>query len=136
MKMRLSNYEKNVEEILRNISGYPVEEIDNVLKSIMTYALLQYSEGENFTIPYFGTYHIEYVDDVITKDGREANLKMEVFPSKQLKSNIGHLEDVRKSGNDDDILKIPIVEDLMRSSENALRCILNDSELEDKLDEE
>ena len=31
-KVRLSNYEKNVEEILRNISGYPVGEIDNILK--------------------------------------------------------------------------------------------------------
>lgn len=133
--MKLSSYEKNVEEILRNISGYSVEEIDTVLKSIMTYALLQYSEGENFTIPYFGTFHIEYVNDNITKHGREANLKIDVFESNQLKSNIGRLEDVRKSGNDDDILKIPIVEDLMRSSENALRCILNDSNIEDKLDE-
>lgn len=133
--MKLNSYEKNVEEILRNISGYSVEEIDNVLKAIMTYALLQYSEGENFTIPYFGTFHIDYLNDVVTKNGREANLNVEVFASKQLKSNIGHLEDVRKSGNDEDILKIPVVEDLLRNSENALRCILNESEMEDKLDE-
>ena len=116
--MKLSNQDKNIEEIIRNISGKTIEDIDDVLKALMMILIMQYSEGEIVRIPYFGALKIDYDGDEITKEGRVAKLNAQYFPSNEVKLNIGMLEDVKS--NNGKMTDIPCIQDICRYFRNQL----------------
>lgn len=126
--MKLSQQEKSVNEILRNISGESIETINNVLKALMYYTLMNYSEGENTLIPYFGRFSITYNGDTITKDGRIADLETFYFPSDEVKLNIGMLEDIKSKGGN--ITEVPCIKDIMREINVALKVAVNENNLD------
>lgn len=123
--MKLSNKEKEALETLRNITHEPIEKINNILLGLMTYSLLNYTDKEAVTIPYFGTFLIKYKGDKITDNGREAMLESFFDPSDYLKENIGAYEDYKKSSSKD-ITTIPIMKYLSSLNEQSLHMTLND----------
>ena len=126
--MKLSQQEKSVNETLRNISGESIETINNVLKALLYYTLMNYSEGENTLIPYFGRFSIKYLGDEILPEGRIAKLQTTYFPSDKMKLNIGMLEDVRANGGD--ITEVPCIKDIIREINVALKVAVNENNLE------
>ena len=126
--MKLTQQDRAVEEILRNISGKTLEDIDDVLKALMIYALMQYSEGELVRFPYFGSFKMNYKGDKITDDGREAELDTMYFPSNDIKLNLGMLEDARNGKCK--ITDIPIIESLMREINTQLNYVSNEINME------
>jgi len=104
----ISQKEKEVIDLIRNLSSESEERIHNILMAIMQYALLQYGSSEQITIPLFGDFYIKYKGDKIVNDKLEADLDCFFVPSATLKKNIGQYEDsVKKkiSLTDIDIMK-------------------------------
>ena len=128
--MLLQAGEKSVNEILRNISGEPIETINNVLKALMYYTLMNYSEGENTLVPYFGRFSLKYKGDTITEEGRKANIEAVFFPSEEIRLNIGMFEDIRAEGGD--ITEVPCIKDFMREINLQLKCAVNENNLENE----
>lgn len=119
--MKLTSREKEIIEILRNISGETISKVDNVLKALAVYTILNHSENEVVTIPYFGTFKIKFIKDELNEDGKTFNTEVETFysPSEDLKTNIGKLEDIKNNGGD--FTSLPIIQDLKRSIDRQLR---------------
>lgn len=130
LSQKLSQQEKSVSEVLRNISGESIETVNNVLKALLYYSLMNYSEGENTLIPYFGRFAITYKGDVITRHGRIAELETAYFPSDEMKLNIGVLEDIKSNGGD--ITEVPCINEIIKDINLQLKCAVN----EDNLDRE
>lgn len=128
--MKLTSIEKNVMENLRNISGENIERIDNILKGLMMYALMQYSDNEPIIIPHFGVLKISYKGDNIIEGKRTSDLEINFFPSNEVVTNIGYLEDLKKSGNSEDILEIPIIKEISKNFESSLKSVLENGEEE------
>jgi hypothetical protein len=128
--MRLSSQEKSVNEILRNISGESIETVNNVLKALMYYTLMNYSEGENTLVPYFGRFSLKYKGDIIKNNHRVADIEANYFPSDEVKLNIGVLEDVKSKGGD--ITEVPCIKDFMREINIQLKCAITENNLEDE----
>ena len=128
--MKLTSIEKNVMENLRNISGENIERIDNILKGLMMYALMQYSDNEPIIIPHFGVLKISYKGDSIIEGKRTSDLEVNFFPSNEVVTNIGYLEDLKKSGNSEDILEIPIIKEISKNFESSLKSVLENGEEE------
>lgn len=128
--MKLTSIEKNVMENLRNISGENIERIDNILKGLMMYALMQYSDNEPIIIPHFGVLKISYKGDSIIEGKRTSDLEINFFPSNEVVTNIGYLEDLKKSGNSEDILEIPIIKEISKNFESSLKSVLENGEEE------
>lgn len=126
--MKLSQQEKSVNEILRNISGEPIETINNVLRALLYHTLMNYSEGEDILVPYFGRFALKYKGDIITKQGRIADLETSYIPSDEMKLNIGVLEDVKENGGD--ITEVPCIKEIMRDIHLQLKCTVNENNLE------
>lgn len=128
--MKISSIEKNVMENLRNISGENIERINNIFKALMMYSLMQYSEGEAITIPYFGTFKIEYKGDLVEEGLRYSDLDTKYFPSSEMRINIGYMEDIKRTGNTEEIVNIPIIKEIAKNLEGSLKGILlsNDEE--------
>jgi hypothetical protein len=126
--MKLTNEELNVIEVLRNLSGESTEKIHNILKSLMIYALMQYSEKEQTTIPYFGQFFIKYKKDIMTNEGLEACLDTFFVPSALLKQNIGEYEDFKN--NKLNINEVSIIKYFRQNIDRSLRNKLNDESLE------
>lgn len=95
--MKLSQDEKLIVEELRNLANgdLNVNDVNSFLKSLMLLTLMNFSENESTTIPYFGELKIEYLGDKITDKGRIADLKVDFVPSATLIKNIGQLVDVK-----------------------------------------
>lgn len=123
--MKLTQNDKFVEETLRNISGETIDQIDAILKSLMFYTLMQYSEGEMIRLPYFGAFKIIYKGDVVTEEGRVADLETLYFPSNDVKLNIGMLEDIKNNGGE--ISSLPVIKDIIRETKAQLNCVINDT---------
>lgn len=94
--LEISQNEKRVIDILRNLSSESEERINNILIALMKYALIQYSHGEEITIPLFGDFIIKYKGDKIVDEHLEADLDCFFNPSNIVRKNIGQYEDVKK----------------------------------------
>jgi hypothetical protein len=121
--MKMNDKEREVLDILRNITGENIERIDNILLGLMTYALLNYSEGESIIIPYFGKFKLIYEGDLVTNQGREAKINSFFITSEALKENIGVYEDFKKGKAK--LNAVPIVQIMDRQNEFSLKSILD-----------
>lgn len=119
--MKTTSLDKQLEEIIRNISGVSIDDIDKVFKALMMFVIMQYSEGEIIKIPYFGALKINFENDVLTKEGRIANLSTSYFPSNEIKLNIGMLEDVKNGKSS--ILDVPCIKDKFHNIKTNLSKI-------------
>ena len=119
----ISQREKEVIELLRNLSGESEERIQNILLALMSYALMQYAEGEEIVVPLFGDFKIIYRGDKIIENKREAQLDSFFSPSNILRKNIGQYEDFKNDkGNLSDI---EIVKYHKNGIENIIKYNLN-----------
>ena len=129
--MKLTVKEKEVLEIVRNITHENIEKINSILLGLMTYGLLNYTDKESIVIPYFGTFFIKYKGDQITPDGKEAVLESYFEPSPYLRENIGAYEDLKKNSFVD-IETVPIFKHLFDLNERTLKMTLNDTGIKDE----
>ena len=116
--MRISQREKEIVEELRNLSGGNIKSVENVLRSLMAYSVLQYANNELITIPRFGSFKISYKGDSITPKGRDAELETLYIPSQEVKTNIGVYGDIMTKGGD--ISELPIIQEMISSSKKQL----------------
>ena len=122
--MKLSQKEKETLEIIRNLTHENIERINNTLLGLMIHSLLNYTNGESVTIPYFGSFLIRYKGDVLTDDGKEAVLETFFDPSPYFRENIGCYEDFKKAKNKD-LSTIPIIHLFETLNEQSLNMTLN-----------
>ena len=124
--MKLSQDEKLIVEELRNLANgdLNVNDVNSFLKSLMLLTLMNFSENESTTIPYFGELKIEYLGDKITDKGRIADLKVDFVPSATLVKNIGQLVDVKNPNCDTKITDVECIQDLMKDIGNRLNEIM------------
>lgn len=125
--MKLSQDEKLIVEELRNLANgdLNVNDVNSFLKSLMLLTLMNFSENESTTIPYFGELKIEYLGDKITDKGRIADLKVDFVPSATLVKNIGQLVDVKNPNCDTKITDVECIQDLMKDIGNRLNEIMD-----------
>ena len=125
--MKLSQDEKLIVEELRNLANgdLNVNDVNSFLKSLMLLTLMNFSENESTTIPYFGELKIEYLGDKITDKGRIADLKVDFVPSATLIKNIGQLVDVKNPNCDTKVTDVECIQDLMKDIGNRLNEIMN-----------
>ena len=125
--MKLSQDEKLIVEELRNLANADlnVNDVNSFLKSLMLLTLMNFSENESTTIPYFGELKIEYLGDKITDKGRIADLKVDFVPSATLIKNIGQLVDVKNPNCDTKITDVECIQDLMKDIGNRLNEIMD-----------
>lgn len=128
--MKLSQDEKLIVEELRNLANgdLNVNDVNSFLKSLMLLTLMNFSENESTTIPYFGELKIEYLGDKITDKGRIADLKVDFVPSATLIKNIGQLVDVKNPNCDTKITDVECIQDLMKDIGNRLNEIMKREE--------
>lgn len=124
--MKLSQDEKLIVEELRNLANgdLNVNDVNSFLKSLMLLTLMNFSENESTTIPYFGELKIEYLGDKITDKGRIADLKVDFVPSATLVKNIGQLVDVKNPNCDTKVTDVECIQDLMKDIGNRLNEIM------------
>ena len=124
--MKLSQDEKLIIEELRNLANgdLNVNDVNSFLKSLMLLTLMNFSENESTTIPYFGELKIEYLGDKITDKGRVADLKVDFIPSATLVKNIGQLVDVKNPNCDTKVTDVECIQDLMKDIGNRLNEIM------------
>lgn len=125
--MKLSQDEKLIVEELRNLANgdLNVNDVNSFLKSLMLLTLMNFSENESTTIPYFGELKIEYLGDKITDKGRVADLKVDFVPSATLVKNIGQLVDVKNPNCDTKVTDVECIQDLMKDIGNRLNDIMD-----------
>lgn len=125
--MKLSQDEKLIVEELRNLANgdLNVNDVNSFLKSLMLLTLMNFSENESTTIPYFGELKIEYLGDKITDKGRVADLKVDFIPSATLVKNIGQLVDVKNPNCDTKVTDVECIQDLMKDIGNRLNEIMD-----------
>lgn len=125
--MKLSQDEKLIVEELRNLANgdLNVNDVNSFLKSLMLLTLMNFSENESTTIPYFGELKIEYLGDKITDKGRIADLKVDFVPSATLIKNIGQLVDVKNPNCDTKITDVECIQDLMKDIGNRLNELMD-----------
>lgn len=125
--MKLSQDEKLIVEELRNLANgdLNVNDVNSFLKSLMLLTLMNFSENESTTIPYFGELKIEYLGDKITDKGRIADLKVDFVPSATLVKNIGQLVDVKNPNCDTKITDVECIQDLMKDIGNRLNELMD-----------
>ena len=125
--MKLSQNEKLIVEELRNLANgdLNVNDVNSFLKSLMLLTLMNFSENESTTIPYFGELKIEYLGDKITDKGRIADLKVDFVPSATLVKNIGQLVDVKNPNCDTKVTDVECIQDLMKDIGNRLNDIMD-----------
>lgn len=125
--MKLSQDEKLIVEELRNLANgdLNVNDVNSFLKSLMLLTLMNFSENESTTIPYFGELKIEYLGDKITDKGRIADLKVNFVPSATLVKNIGQLVDVKNPNCDTKVTDVECIQDLMKDIGNRLNEIMD-----------
>ena len=128
--MKLSQDEKLIVEELRNLANgdLNVNDVNSFLKSLMLLTLMNFSENESTTIPYFGELKIEYLGDKITDKGRIADLKVDFVPSATLIKNIGQLVDVKNPNCDTKVTDVECIQDLMKDIGNRLNEIMKREE--------
>ena len=128
--MKLSQDEKLIVEELRNLANgdLNVNDVNSFLKSLMLLTLMNFSENESTTIPYFGELKIEYLGDKITDKGRIADLKVDFVPSATLVKNIGQLVDVKNPNCDTKVTDVECIQDLMKDIGNRLNEIMKREE--------
>ena len=128
--MKLSQDEKLIVEELRNLANgdLNVNDVNSFLKSLMLLTLMNFSENESTTIPYFGELKIEYLGDKITDKGRIADLKVDFVPSATLIKNIGQLIDVKNPNCDTKVTDVECIQDLMKDIGNRLNEIMKREE--------
>ena len=125
--MKLSQDEKLIVDELRNLANgdLNVNDVNSFLKSLMLLTLMNFSENESTTIPYFGELKIEYLGDKITDKGRIADLKVDFVPSATLVKNIGQLVDVKNPNCDTKVTDVECIQDLMKDIGNRLNDIMD-----------
>ena len=125
--MKLSQDEKLIIEELRNLANgdLNVNDVNSFLKSLMLLTLMNFSENESTTIPYFGELKIEYLGDKITDKGRIADLKVDFVPSATLIKNIGQLVDVKNPNCDTKVTDVECIQDLMKDIGNRLNELMD-----------
>ena len=125
--MKLNQDEKLIVEELRNLANgdLNVNDVNSFLKSLMLLTLMNFSENESTTIPYFGELKIEYLGDKITDKGRIADLKVDFVPSATLVKNIGQLVDVKNPNCDTKVTDVECIQDLMKDIGNRLNEIMD-----------
>lgn len=117
-KIKTTQRDRETIETLRNLSGETIGRVNNILKSLMVYTVLNSSENETVTIPHLGTFKISYKDDKIVNGDLKCEVDSLYIPSEELKLNIGKLHDVLECGGD--LTSIPIINSLKLESKRQL----------------
>ena len=97
MQLKFSKQERESLNKIHLLSGRSYEDVRDVYEGFLYSAILSYLEKEPFILPFFGEMDIHYIKDIITKEGREAEIDVDFQPSKFLKRIIGQIEDNEES---------------------------------------
>lgn len=86
-------------------SGENKNLIRTFFESLISIIMLDYMEGEETNIPFFGTIKIEYEKDEIIDGEKEAKVSLDFTPDPTLLKNVGQIND----GEESDVKKMIIL---------------------------
>jgi len=87
--LKLLEDSKDTIEKLHLISGLSTHDIKTFFESLITLMMLNYMEGYDTYVPHIGRFYYKYEGDVINNKGKEAKVKLEYEPDKNLLNIIG-----------------------------------------------
>lgn len=93
MNIRFSKEERDMIQRIHVLSGESYDTVRKIIESLCIAMTVAHLEKEPVEIPMLGNVRITFNKDVLTKDGREADISVSVEPSKSLKHVIGQIED-------------------------------------------
>jgi nucleoid DNA-binding protein len=126
MAKQLSKEDYNTIEILRNISGENEDRIHAIFEALVEHALHQYADKQRIEVPYFGTLYIKYKGETILSNGaKEVDIDVFFSPSKNLKKNIGRIEDLKKSLIE--FVDVPVTNEKLNKIEALLKTQVSET---------
>lgn len=87
--MKLLEDSKDTIEKLHLISGLPIKDTRAFFESLITLMMLDYMEGHETYLPHIGRFYFKYEGDNVTNKGKEAKVKLDYEPDKNLLHIIG-----------------------------------------------
>lgn len=87
--MKILKEGKDTIEKLHLISGLPIKDTRSFFESLIILMMLDYMEGHDTYLPHIGKFYYKYEGDDITNKGKEARVKLEYEPDKNLLNIIG-----------------------------------------------
>jgi len=87
--LKLLEQSRDTIERLHLISGIPLKDTKLLFESLITLMMLDYMEGKDTYLPHIGRFYYKYEGDNITNKGKEAKVKLEYEPDKNLLNIIG-----------------------------------------------
>ena len=95
--MQISNMSKNTLKKLQLMTGQSLSDTKRFLKYFFSILILDFLENQSTHIPYFGEIKINYIKDIIRKEGKEAEINIDFIADKQLLKSIGQIIDNEES---------------------------------------
>lgn len=117
-----SQEEKEVIEEIRCATGLEEGQIVQVFEAFSNiYAVGQFSLKKKVFIPFLGDVYIQFSEDILKGDHKEAVIRGFFSPSDVLKKNVGYYNDYLKSGNTDNLKEMPSYQYIKNRAETSLR---------------
>lgn len=92
----IDNEEKTITE-LSLISGVDTDTIEKIFAAFQVQFMFQYKNNKPVQIPKIGSFLVRYREDIITPEGKEAQVDAFYAPHPQIKRLIGQLKDAEQT---------------------------------------
>lgn len=73
--------------------GKKARDVREIFESLGVQAILNYSEGKSFVVPFLGEFKWTHTGDEVTEKGKTAIIKTDFTPSAFIVKNIGQVDD-------------------------------------------
>ena len=123
-----SDDEKTITE-LSLISGISTDIIEKIFDAFLIQFVINYKNNKSINIPSIGSFLVKYREDIITQDGKEAQVDAFYAPHPQIKRLIGQLKDSESSK---DFSKIDTVASIKKIVNKDFKTKIFEDELEIK----
>lgn len=110
--MKLTEKSKNSINDIGLITGISYEQSKDFFDSLLFYIVLNYLENKPTILPYIGEFKLIHNGDIITTDGRIANISIEYVPDDSVKKIIGQISDKENIVEIEEFLKSKIKNEL------------------------
>jgi hypothetical protein len=114
--------EKEVIEEIRCATGLEEGQIIQVFESLSNiYAIGQFSVKEKVYIPFLGDLYLQFSEDIIKGDHKEAIVRGFFSPNDVLKKNIGYYQDFLASQKKEHLEMMPSFQYIKNRTESSLK---------------
>ena len=111
--------ESNIIGELKCLTGLSLNQVDSVFRNLSHMLCMgNYYNGEEITIPYFGTFKLKFDGD---DEDRKAQVTGFFSLSESIKRNVGIIEDFKETGDEKNLLDLDSYKDIRNDTRLALK---------------